>query len=283
MNNETDNRIDNDPEMIEEIDELAEEQEYEPEEAGEIAPSGRKKRKKKKRRKKHYLLKLFILVILCVAAYFLMHSSVFTVKKIVLEENEHMTQEQMLQITGYKKGINLFEINAGKNEDKLERDAYIKEAKIGRGLPDTIKVKLILRTQTAVIQSDKGFVLIDDEGVVMDILEQAPQYPVLSGLTVKTADKGEPLQVKETQKYEKYMELIEKISDADMYFKTLAIDGKTLTAYATDGLYCTGTIDNVIAGMESGNLQAVFYDLMQKGVTAGKVNVGDDQYYSFGN
>ena len=237
--------------------------------------------KKKKRKKKRYFLKLCILVLVCAAAYFLMHSQMFTVKKIVLEENPHMTVEQLKEITGYKKGINLFEIDRRKNEKKLEKDTYIEEAEISRELPDTVKVVLTLREQTAVIQSDKGYVLLDDEGIVIDILEQPPQYTILAGLTVESAEKGETVKVKETKKYNRYMELLDKTKKADMYFKTIVIKDKTVTAYATDALYCTGSIDNFVEGMENGNLQSIFYDLMQKGIKAGAVKVGDDQYYSF--
>lgn len=255
---------------------------FETEGAMEIVPSENKLvPKKKKRKKKRYFLKLCILVLVCVAVYFLMHSQLFAVKKIVLEENSHMTVEQLKEITGYKKGMNLFEIDSRKNEKKLEKDAYVESAEISRDLPDTVKVVLTLREQTAVIQSKKGYVLIDDEGTVIDVLEQLPQHTLLSGLTVEKAEKGKTIEVKETKKYNKYMELLDTIKKADMYFKTIVIKGETVTAYATDSLYCTGKIDNVIEGLENGNLQSIFYDLMRKGIKAGAVKVGDDQYYSF--
>lgn len=275
MNNEKENIIENTMEY---------EQELQAEGTTELVPSGRKAKhkRKKKRKKKHYMLKFFILVLICIALYFFLHSPVFTVKKIVLEENDYITLEQVIEITGYKKGINLFEIDARKKQDKLEKDTYIKKADIDRKLPDTIKITITLREKTAVIKSAKGYILIDDEGVVIDVLEQPPQYTILSGLTVKKAEKGEIIEVKETKKYEQYMELIKQISEADMYFKCLELDGKTLNAYATDKLYCTGDVDNLIRGMEEGNLQAVFYDLMQKNITEGVITVGDDQYYSFG-
>ncbi len=259
------------------------EQEIQEEGTDELVPSEPVKAvpKKKKRKKKRYFLKFCILVLVCVAAYFFLHSPVFTVEKIVLEENEHMTKEQVKEITGYKKGINLFEIDARKNQDKLEKDTYIKKADIGRKLPGTIKITLTLREKTAVLESKKGYVLIDDEDVVIDILEQSPQYTVLTGITVKEAKKGEPVQVKETEKYDQYMELLKKISEADMYFKCLEIDGKNIKAYNTDTLYCTGSIDNFEKSMEDGDLQSIFYDLMQKGIKAGAVKIGDDQYYSF--
>lgn len=275
MNYEKENKTENTMEY---------EQELQAEGTTEIVPSERKiiHKRKKKRKKKHYLLKFFVLAVLCTALYFFLHSPVFTVEKIVMEENSYMTLEQAIELTGYKKGINLFEIDARKKQAKLEKDTYIKKAEIDRKLPDTIKITLTLREKTAVIQSEKGYILIDNEGIVIDVMEQPPQYTILSGLTVKKAEKGEAIEVKETNKYEQYMELLQSISEADMYFKCLELDGKTLNAYATDKLYCTGTVDNLRCGMEDGNLQAVFYDLMQKNITEGVITVGDDQYYSFG-
>lgn len=256
--------------------------EFETEGTVEIVPSEKSPvPKKKKRKKKRYFLKLCIAVLVCVLVYLLMHSSLFAVKKVVLEDNPHMTVEQLKEITGYKKGMNLFEIDIKKNEKKLEKDTYVEDAEISRELPDTINVVLTLREQTAVIQNSKGYVLIDDEGIVIDILEQPPQYTVLAGLTVEKAEKGKPVKVKETKKYNKYMELLDEIKKADMYFKTIVIKGNTVTAYATDALYCTGEIDNVTESMKSGNLQTIFYDLMQKGIKDGAVKVGEDQYYSF--
>lgn len=275
MNYEMDNKIDNTIEY---------EQELQAGGTTEFVPSEKKaiRKRKKKRKKKHYLLKFLLLVALCIAVYYFLHSPVFTVEKIVMEENEYMTLEQVRELTGYKKGMNLFEIDARDKQNELEKDTYIKEADIDRKLPDTIRITLILREKTAVVQSEKGYVLIDNEGVVIDVLKQTPQYTILSGLTVKDASKGKVIEVKETKKYEQYMDLIQQISDADMYFARLELNGKTLNAYATDKLYCTGTVDNVVQGMEDGNLQSVFYDLMQKNITKGVVTVGDDQYYSFG-
>lgn len=237
--------------------------------------------KRKKRKKKRYFLKFCIMVLVCVAAYFIMHSPIFEVEKIVLAENDHMTKQQVKEITGYKKGINLFEIDARQNQKKLEKDSYIKEADISRKLPGTIKITLTLREKTAVLESKKGYVLVDNEDIVIDILEQPPQYTVLAGITVKNPEKGEAVEVKETEKYEQYTELLKEISEADMYFKRLEIDKKNVKAYATDTLVCVGTLDNFVKSMKEGNLQAIFYDLMQKGIKSGTVKIGEDHYYSY--
>lgn len=236
---------------------------------------------KKKRRKKHYTLKFLILVAVCVAVYFFLHSSVFSVEKITLEENQRMTLKQVQQVTGLKKGINLFEFDASDCEAELERDPYISEADVSRKLPDTIEIKLTVREKKAVIEYGKRYILIDKEGTVLEIVKKQPKYTILSGLTVTESAEGKPVQVKETKKYQQYMELLSEMEKSDLYFKRFEIKKNNVTAYAKDKLYCTGSMDNLLAGMQDGNLKAVLWDLMKREVTKGVITIGDNQYYSF--
>lgn len=278
MNNETDNKY--------QYEQNLEEQNFEAEGTEDIVPSESTELtvstpKKKKRRKKHYTLKFLILVALCVAMYFFLHSSVFTVEKITITENDHITLKQAKQVTGLKKGINLFEFDAGDCEDKLTEDPYIKEADVKRKLPDTIKIQLEMREPAAVIKYGKKYVLIDKEGIILEIAEKEPQYTVFDGITAVSAKGGQQIQVKEEKLYEKYMKLLTEMEAADLYFKRFEQDGKIMRLYIRDKLYCEGSMDNLIAGMKDGNLQAVIWDLMQKEITKGVITVGDQQYYSF--
>ena len=237
--------------------------------------------KRKKRKKKHYTLKFLGLVVLCVALYFFMHSAVFTVENIVMTENNHIGLKQVQKVTGIKTGMNLYDVKKGACEDKLLEDPYIKEVKIKRKLPDTVEINLVLRQPAAVIKNDKQFVLIDYEGTVLKITDKAPQFTVITGITVTEAEKGSTVSVKETEQYEKYMELLRKIKSSDMYFKRIEIDGKIVKLYIRDKFYCTGEMNNINAGLDDGNIKAVLWDLIKKKTTKGVVTVGDDNYYSY--
>lgn len=273
MNNETDNKY-----PYEQNLEIEGAEESVPSESTELTVPPPKK---KKRRKKHYTLKFLIFVVLCVAVYFFLHSAVFTVEKITISENDHITLKQAKQVTGLKKGINLFEFDAGDCEDKLMEDPYIKEADVKRKLPDTIQIQLEMREPAAVIKYGKKYALIAKEGIVLEIAEVEPQYTVFDGLTASSAKAGQQIQVKEEKLYGKYMELLTEMEAADLYFKRFEQDGKIMRLYARDKLYCEGSMDNLITGMKDGNLQAVIWDLMQKEVKKGVITVGDQQYYSF--
>ena len=241
----------------------------------------KKPRPKKKRKKKYYSLRILGLILFCVALYFFLHSSVFTVEKIEVEKNDRFSLEKVQEMSGLKTGVNMFEIKPGQCEDKLEENPYIREAEVSRKIPDTITVSLDLREPAAVIVNKDKYILIDAEGTVLDIKKKLPHYTVFDGITALEAEKGDTVKVKETEKYDEYMSLLKKMNKADLYFREMEIGEKNVKLYVRKGLYCVGTKENIVTGMEDGNLKAVLYNLSKKGVKKGVVNVGDDKYYSF--
>ncbi len=253
--------------------------------AEEYAPSGTSQeqspRKKKKRKKKRYLLKFFILLLLCIGIYYFLHSDFFAVKKIEVSKTVHLTSQQVEDLSGLKKGTNLFEFKAGDCEEKLQENSYIKTAEIKRKLPSTVEIQVTERQETAVLQRDKQYIVIDSEGVVLRIADKAPQVPLLIGVTVTEAAENEAVKVKEETAYKTAMKLLQKIEAADLYFKTIDVSKVLVKLYVTDNLLCSGKTSNLIIGLEEGNLKAVIYDLYKKKIKKGIVNVGDDQYYSF--
>lgn len=252
--------------------------------AQEQAPSEdgqQKKGKRKKRKKKRYFLKFLILIALCVGIYFFLHSSVFDVKKIKVSGNQHFTAEQVQKLADLKVGINLFEFRTGKCEEKLEEDPYIEEANISRNLPSGIEIQIKERQEAAVVQIGKQYVLLDRNGIVLQITDKMPQVTLLSGFTVASASAGQMLETKDEEAFDQVMEVLKVMQNSDLFFKKIEINGETITAYVTDRLVCVGKQQNFIDGMKEGNLKAVLYDLNKKKIKKGVVTIGDQQYYSF--
>lgn len=257
------------------------------EEASETASSGsgkkprKKPRVKKKRKKKYYTLKLLAAILILVAVYLFMHSSVFSVENIQLEKNDRFSVELVKEITGLKTGDNLFEVDLKRCEKALEERPYMKDAELKRKLPDTIVISVDVRTPVAVVKQNGMFVMLDREGYVLEKRKKLPHYTFFDGITVVEAKQGQVIEVKEKEKYQQYMELIDEMNAADLFFRKMNINENNVKLYAKLGLYCSGTKKNVVAGMRDGNLKAVLYTLSKKGVDKGVVNVGDDKYYSF--
>ena len=271
----------------EDKDKVIYEMDMDPEEVSEdTSPeSGRKPRKKlrvkKKRRKKYYTIRFLVLILILVAAYMIMHSSAFTVKKIELEKNDRFSIELVQQVTGLKKGANLFEVDLKDCEKALEKRPYMKEAEVKRKLPDTIVINVDVRQPVAVVKQNGMFIMLDREGYVLEKRKKLPHYTFFDGITVNEATLGQVVKVKEEEKYQQYMALIDEMNAADLYFRKLMIKDKEIRLYARLNLYCTGTKKNLIEGMRDGNLKAVLYNLSKKDIEKGVVSVGDDKYYSY--
>lgn len=251
-----------------------------PEHAPSEISAGKAPRKKRKRKKKRYILKLLLLILICVGLYFFLRSSIFNIKTINVAESAHFTAEQIQEMAGLKTGMNLFEFKGGRCADKLEENPFIREAKVKRKLPSTVAIELDERQELAILAKDNEYVVVDGEGVVLQIVEQAPQLTLLSGITVTEAKENQAVSVKEEAAYHKAMRILNEMVKADLYFKQIDVSEVVVKAYVTDKLYCQGKSKNLIKSMEEGNLQAVIFDLYKKGEKKGVVNVGDDEYFS---
>ena len=81
--------------------------------------------------------------------------------------------------------------------------------------------------------------------------------------------------------YEKAMALVAVTEENDLYFKRIKIAGNDMEGYVYDGLVCKGKYDHVMQCIESGALKAVVFDLYQKGVESGVINISSNNYCSF--
>lgn len=259
----------------------AQEEVYESTPPGPAKKPRKKPRVKKKRKKKYYTVRLLILAVICVIVYIIMHSSAFTVEKIELEKNDRFSLELVKEVTGLKTGVNLFEVDLKDCEKALEKRPYMKDAEVKRKLPDTIVVNVDVRQPVAVVKQKGMFIMMDREGYVLEKRKKLPHYTFFDGITVSEATLGQVVKVKETEKYQRYMNLIDEMEAADLYFRKLMIKDKEVRLYARLNLYCTGTEKNLVEGMRDGNLKAVLYNLSKKDVEKGVVSVGDDKYYSY--
>jgi cell division protein FtsQ len=157
----------------------------------------------------------------------------------------------------------------------------MRDAEVKRKLPDTIIIEVDVRTPVAVVKQNGMFIMLDREGYVLEKRKKLPHYTFFDGITVSEATLGQVVKVKEEDKYQQYMALIDEMNAADLFFRKLMIKDKEVRLYARLNLYCTGTKKNLVQGMRDGNLKAVLYNLSKKDIEKGVVSVGDNNYYSF--
>ncbi len=239
----------------------------------------RRKRRKKKRKKKRYLLKFTILVLLSVGAYYLLTSHLFDIQTITVANNSYFTSEQVIGISEIRIGDNLFETDMNEAKERLLEEPYIKNVQVKRRIPGTVEILLEERTEYAAVAHGMESIIIDSEGLVLRVVEERPALPLLAGLDTLQMTPGAPLEVTQNYSLTDTLKLIEATKATDLYFKMIRISPVTLKAYIYDHLYCEGTPENLINGIE--NVEQVVFDLYNRGIERGVIKVGSDNYYSF--
>ncbi len=249
--------------------------------AGGSIEKRRKKRNRKKRRKKR--LGLWILIITAAAVLLVLfgRSSYFNIDEIQVKGNNYYTDEQIISMSGAQTGVNTFSAGFGNMEKLLCDDSYIASAKIRRKLPDVIEITVRERTETAAVYYEKNYYVVDGSGYILKVTAEKPDVTRVTGLTVKNGEEGEALEVKESRMLTATLDMLTGAMQGTVSFKKIKVSNTVLRAYIYNHLIVRGTAGNISECIASGKLEAVLYDLYEKGIKNGMISVGDDQYCVF--
>jgi len=235
--------------------------------------------KKKKRKKKRYLLKLFIVCLVCYGGYQFLMSDSFNVTNIEVEGNEYYTRAQLIQMAGVRTGTNMFEFDLTDIRKQLLADPYIKNIKIRRVPMGTLRFEISERVEYAAVPYGENYVLLDVEGTVLRVSEDAPTLPLLLGMSLVEMTPGNALVVEQSYLLTDTLALLESMGAHEVYFKKVDFSTVMVKAYIYDTLYCEGAPGNIRENMAS--VEKLLYELYQQNITHGVIKVGKDHYLSF--
>lgn len=194
--------------------------------------SEERRRKRKKivriRRKNNRVAKiggLFLLVV--VTLFVLMLTPLFNIKWIDIKGAEKVTSGEIKSAISYQQGSNIFKINLSKSEKKLLAVPYVKSASVHRKLPDGIRVKITERVPSAYIKFGGGFVLIDNEGRLLEQVKELPEnYPELTGVPTDGLQVGQNIGDKSEDTLNAFSVLYGKLNEYEIYDRVTALDVK---------------------------------------------------------
>lgn len=239
------------------------------------------KKKKKKRRKKNYLLRFLIFAAILAGTYLILSSSLFYVEDFEITGNSHYTDSMVVELSGLQTGKNiLFEQDLRKARFELLDSPYIRTAKVSRKLPRTIVIEIEEREEFASVIDGKKNIIVDKEGLVLRISDNAPYLPVISGLTIISSAEGKSLDTEQSYLLTKGLSLLREAEVTDFYFERLEMSVSSVKAYIYyDQYYCDGTIDNLIASISK--IKALVAEQYNENITHGVIYVGSGGYLSY--
>ncbi len=122
-----------------------------------------------------------VTVLLGAAAVTLTRSPFFYAREIEVRGASHLARADVLRIAGITPKTNVFTLDAGAAEARLEREPWIAGATITKGLPSRLVIDIHERVAVAVVESGGILRLVADDGA---LLEAAALPRVSAGLPV---------------------------------------------------------------------------------------------------
>ena len=147
----------------------------------EISKKERAKVKRKKRIKR--ILKwTTLLLIIGGGITFLMVSPIFNIKEIVVAQNNRVSADTIISLSGLNTEMNIFRFWSPSIESKIKENAYIEDAKIKRILPNKIQIEVTERVPRFCVQVLNSLAYINSQGYILEISQNELALPIITGI-----------------------------------------------------------------------------------------------------
>jgi len=131
---------------------------------------------------------VFILMLI-LSAFFIINTrtSYFNIKEIIVYGNEQISKDKIILASGINIDGNIFDLKINSSKKHILKHPYIKNVKITRKYPSKIVINVNERYEKFIINLVNTFILVDEEGVILNIISDSNQneVPILKGLKIK--------------------------------------------------------------------------------------------------
>lgn len=172
-------------------------------------------RRKKPRKSGSVFFRFFALLTLLTIGILVMLQTVFRVEAVCVIGHSSHTAKEVVNASGLTYGQSIFSVNAEEVARHLEKDHTL----IFKGLqvkyPNLVYIQVEERTPVSLMQWLGVHYVLDKDGLVMDETtgtELIGKLPVVTGIRVSSAHKGQFLTVKSQKQLDAYCKLIVELN-----------------------------------------------------------------------
>ncbi len=143
----------------------------------------RKKTKKKQNKKNNKIVKwiiLIMLIILCIVLFLL--SSVFNIKQVVVKNNNKVSDQEIIELSGLKTDENMFKFSNNKIKKGIYINPYIEEIKITKKLNGVVELDVKERVPSYMLQYADTYAYINNQGYILELSTTPLEIPVITGI-----------------------------------------------------------------------------------------------------
>ncbi len=241
-----------------------------------------KKRVRKRRVKKIAGPAIAILIVLAIGLVIFARSDFFLIDSIKVAGNDYYTKAQVKEICGAEKGVNIFSVHKKAMIKLLVNDPYIADAEIEKKLPSTLIIRIVESEERGAVFCDKNYYVMDSSGYVLRVTTEKPkEIPVITGFTVRRGEEGEALEIQEAKSFNNTLSLINASAKSTISYTSIKVKNNVCYAYIKKKLFIKGLPEDIEHCIKSGKMEAVLYDIYEKGIKHGRISVGKDDYCVF--
>lgn len=147
-----------------------------------------RKRKKRNRRIKFVLKTVLFFGIIIGGTVFAMTSPIFDIKNIEVSNNNIISAETIISLSGLSTENNIFQYKRTEVIKNIEENSYIESAKVQRKLPNTVKIEVEERTPKYSVDYLGKYAYINTQGYVLEISEDSKGLPIIQGSATEEGD-----------------------------------------------------------------------------------------------
>ena len=194
----------------------------------------RKKEFLKKQRKRNRLIKrikllLKILVltgIIVGAIVFATCSPIFNIADIEVVNNNRLSSETIISLSGISKEQNIFSFISAKVSDNIKQNAYIEDVKIKRIIPNKVQIEVQEREPKFSIPVLGEFAYINTQGYILEITQNELNLPVIYGINTPEdqVQVGSRVNEEDLGSLETILRIMSVMNDNSLYDKVTNID-----------------------------------------------------------
>lgn len=185
----------------------------------------------KNRKKRSKIIKRIIKIVLLFGIVigtfvFAMVSPIFYIKNIQVMNHEQVNTDTIISLSELKTEENIFRFSSSIVAKKIKENAYIKDVKIHRKLPNTIQIEVEERKHSYSVDFLGKYAYIDTQGYILEIGEDSKQKPILQGIETpeEQVEGGKRLNKEDLEKLEDVIKIINATKEYELENKVTSID-----------------------------------------------------------
>ena len=194
----------------------------------------KKKEFTKQQRKRNRLIKrikrivkfTLLLGIIIGAIVFATCSPIFNITDIEVLNNNRVSSETVISLSGINTNENIFRFIATKVSNNIKQNAYIEDVKIRRVLPNKVQIEVTEREPRFSIPVLGEFAYMSTQGYILEITQNELNLPIIYGL--QTAEEnitaGNRISKEDLESLEMILRIMNAMGDSGLSEKVTSID-----------------------------------------------------------